>query len=149
MAVDIPDTDPAVVARWQQRLASLTELILPTDYPRPIPQRVVEADQMLEISEATSLAIMRLSLAIKPPGSAVSVSPFSILLAAFVVLLHKYTGEEDVVVGSSSRSSNPLVLRMPITNEDTFEQVVQTVLKVWPCPGLSTSRPAAQRKLPP
>ncbi|KAJ3038477.1 large subunit of alpha-aminoadipate reductase [Rhizophlyctis rosea] len=130
MGIEIPrEPDPAVVARWQARLASLTELILPTDYPRPIPQRVVEAEQTLDIPEATSLAIMKLSLGIKPTGTSVSVSPFSILLAAFVVLLHKYTGEEDVTVGSSSRSSNPLVLRMPIKDEDTFEEVVQTVLK--------------------
>ncbi|KAJ3298155.1 large subunit of alpha-aminoadipate reductase [Borealophlyctis nickersoniae] len=134
-----PDSpNPALVERWQSRLASLTELILPTDYPRPIPQRVVEAQQVLEIPEATSLAILKLSLNIKPPviesaadgaSSPTTVSPFSILLAAFLVLLHKYTGEEDIAVGSSSTSSNPLVLRMQIKDEDSFEDVVQMVLK--------------------
>ncbi|KAJ3344757.1 hypothetical protein HDU91_000116, partial [Kappamyces sp. JEL0680] len=69
------------------------------------------------------MAILKLSLAIP------QTSPFSILLAAFSVLLHRYTGEEDISVGSSSRSTNPLVLRMKVASTDTIVDVVKSVVK--------------------
>ncbi|KAG5458721.1 MAG: hypothetical protein BJ554DRAFT_1003, partial [Olpidium bornovanus] len=57
-------------------------------------------------------------------------SPYIIVLAAFAILLHRHTGEEDVVVGTSSISGNPLVLRLRVTAEDTFQDVVRAVYKV-------------------
>lgn len=136
-------SDNQLIERWRQRLSGLTELVLPIDYPRPIPLRIVEAEQLLQVPEHISLAILQLSLAIKPAAAngfqngddiplspaATTISPFTILLAAFAILLHKYTGEEDITVGSSSRSSNPLVLRFPINDHDTIQSVVQTVLR--------------------
>jgi hypothetical protein len=56
--------------------------------------------------------------------------PFHILLAAYAILLHKYTNETDICIGSSSASFNPLVLRLSVTENDTFEQVVHNVMKV-------------------
>ncbi|KAI9098595.1 hypothetical protein DFS34DRAFT_78758 [Phlyctochytrium arcticum] len=127
--------DSARLVRWKDRLANLTDLVLPTDYPRPIPHRSVEAEQVLAIPEAVSLAILQLSLSIKPSvqgstgSKSASIAPFTILLSAFAVLLHKYTGEQDITVGSSSQSSNPLVLRFPIEESTSFANVVQTVLQ--------------------
>ncbi|ORX94094.1 L-aminoadipate-semialdehyde dehydrogenase [Basidiobolus meristosporus CBS 931.73] len=118
---------------WKERLQSLTELQLPTDYPRSVPLKIVEAVEALQLSEATCLAILQLSLAIKVNTENAQLehpSPFSILLAAFAVLLHRYTGEEDIPVGSSSDSRNPLVLRLTVKGTDTFEEVVQMVQKV-------------------
>jgi L-aminoadipate-semialdehyde dehydrogenase len=57
-------------------------------------------------------------------------SPFTVILAAFVVLLHRYTGDEDVVIGSSSSAANPLVLRVRLTAEDTLEDVIRKVQQV-------------------
>jgi L-aminoadipate-semialdehyde dehydrogenase len=108
--------------RWKTHLSQLTELILPTDYPRQIPPRIVEAEYLQEIQEATSLSILQLSLHQKT-------TPFSVLLAAFSVLLHRYTGEDDITLGSSSHS-NPLVLRMNIQSSHSFSQVLNTVIKV-------------------
>ena len=45
------------------------------------------------------------------------VKPFSILLASFACLLRKFTYEEDLVIGSSSRSFNPLVFRLDVGGE--------------------------------
>ncbi|KAI8821825.1 uncharacterized protein EV422DRAFT_586674 [Fimicolochytrium jonesii] len=129
------DTEPsgndALLAGWKQRLADLTELLLPTDYPRPIPSRVVEADQVLHVSEKTSLAILQLSLAVNSgnEGVGATVTPFTILLAAFAVLLHRHSGESDITVGSSSTTSNPLVLRFPVTADATFRSVIRAVLE--------------------
>ncbi|MDJ0635031.1 MAG: amino acid adenylation domain-containing protein [Xenococcaceae cyanobacterium MO_188.B29] len=71
---------------------------------------------------------------------------YMILLAAFQVLLHRYTGQEDIIVGSPSEGRNQselagtigffinmIALRVKITSELTFSellsQVRQTVLE--------------------
>ncbi|CAG8503059.1 14139_t:CDS:2 [Funneliformis caledonium] len=115
--------------RWKQRLQNLTEIQLPTDYPRPLPPKVVEATKILHLPEITALAVLQLSLGISPTNGS-NPSPFSILLAAFTILLYRYTGDEDITVGSSSDSRNPLVLRIRIGHTDTFEQVLQKVQQV-------------------
>ncbi|KAG9305834.1 hypothetical protein G9A89_006245 [Geosiphon pyriformis] len=138
--------------RWKKRLENLTHNQLPTDYPRPLPLQVVEAVQTLHLPETTAYAVLQLSLAIssnrkdrdddkrigrKSVVNLQSTEPqnehpsaFTILLAAFTVLLYRYTGDEDITVGSSSDSRNPLVLRLSINPSETFEQVVQRIEKV-------------------
>ncbi|RKO93709.1 hypothetical protein BDK51DRAFT_25376 [Blyttiomyces helicus] len=137
MTVPAPNSD--LLACWRERLSNLSDLSLPTDYPRPIPHRVVEAETTLAISDATSLAILKLSLAlVSSPASSdalasssspTPVSPFSILLAAFAVLLHRHSGEEDITVGSSSNTTNPLVLRFSVKTSDSLLDVVRNVLR--------------------
>ncbi|KAJ1652052.1 large subunit of alpha-aminoadipate reductase [Dispira simplex] len=119
---------------WQQRLHRLTELVLPTDYPRPVPLKVVEASHTFSLPDSACLALLQLSLShagspttATPPEPS---SPFTILLAAFVVLMNRYTSEEDIVVGSSSDSGNPLILRLAVHPEDTFLQVIDMVKRV-------------------
>lgn len=114
--------------RCEARLASLTELLLPTDYARPIPQRIVEAEYALNISDQTSLAVLQLALAGNSAGA--ECTPFSIILAAFAILLQKYTGEEDITVGSSSATANPLILRMKISPELCIGDILKNVLNV-------------------
>ncbi|TPX36960.1 hypothetical protein SmJEL517_g00958 [Synchytrium microbalum] len=133
------------LSRWRTRLANLTELILPTDFPRTIPPKIVEADLAHALGENAALALMSLSLAARQntlSSSTSSASPFTILLAAFIVLLHKYTGEDDIAVGSSSSVANPLVLRMNVADENSFLDVVNTVLKA------CTEEEAAADELP-
>ncbi|RHZ74178.1 hypothetical protein Glove_227g80 [Diversispora epigaea] len=136
--------------RWKIRLQNLTEIQLPTDYPRLLPPKVVEAIKILNLPETTALAVLQLSLAIPSetvPTSSTSSpfnittssdndtfhdhpSPFIILLAAFALLLYRYTGDEDIVVGSSSDTRNPLVLRINVSPTDTFEQIVHKIQQV-------------------
>ncbi|KAJ1798565.1 large subunit of alpha-aminoadipate reductase, partial [Coemansia sp. RSA 2399] len=121
------------LGRWQERLRSPTELQLPTDYPRPIPLKVVEAVETFELSAQSSLALLQLALSLQQESDETtasttddhSASPFTVLLAAFSVLLHRYTAEEDIVVSSSSESSNPLVLRLTVKPTDTFMDVLR------------------------
>ncbi|KAJ1919408.1 large subunit of alpha-aminoadipate reductase [Mycoemilia scoparia] len=136
-ASSILPTDPAVIqarlAKWRKHLQSPTELQLPTDYPRPIPLKVVEGLHEFVLPDPSGLAVLQLSLTSQQVGSdgdASPTSPFTVLLAAFVVLLHRYTAEEDIVVGSSSESSNPLVLRINVKPTDTFLDVLNTVREV-------------------
>ncbi|CAJ0854852.1 13412_t:CDS:10 [Entrophospora sp. SA101] len=120
--------------RWKQRLQNLTEIQLPTDYPRELPPKTVEAIQSLHLTEKTALSVLNLSLSI--PSSNLNTtkvehpSPFIILLSAFTILLHKYTGNEDIAVGSSSGIRNPLVLRFSISPNDSFEEVVLKIQRV-------------------
>ena len=130
--------------RWREHLRNPTELQLPTDYPRPIPLKVVEGVHEFALSELTCLAILQLSLSLQhnnrngsqsesntpPTDSGSTASPFTVLLAAFAILLHRYTAEEDIVVGSSSETSNPLILRLNIKTTETFIDVLKTVHNV-------------------
>ncbi|KAF9584076.1 large subunit of alpha-aminoadipate reductase [Lunasporangiospora selenospora] len=128
------------LSRWKTRLDSLTEIHLPTDYPRPIPLQVVEAVHSLQLTEQTSLALLQASMAINTPAGSragsgsntptvaaamAHASPFTILLSAFAILLHRYTGDEDMSIGSSSVARNPVVLRLGVSPGQTFRDVVE------------------------
>lgn len=122
------------------RLQSLPSLSLPTDYPRPSgPNKLIEAAHLAELSEQTSLSLLKLVLYGEEDdddedvGDAQSNRPsgFHLLLAAFTVLLHRYTGDTDIVIGSSSAAArDPLILRLPIDPSDPFWAIVRRVQHV-------------------
>ncbi|MBA3947366.1 MAG: amino acid adenylation domain-containing protein, partial [Herpetosiphonaceae bacterium] len=87
---------------WQRQLAELPVLELPLDHPRPPVQSYRGAHLPLEFSPVLTEALENLS---KRTGTTL----FMILLAAFDVLLHRYSGQDDIVVGS------------PIANRDLVE----------------------------
>ncbi|TFK20663.1 aminoadipate-semialdehyde dehydrogenase [Coprinopsis marcescibilis] len=121
-------------------LQNLPTLSLPTDYPRPTgTNKLIESVHTAQLSEQTSLSLLKLALfnenedieadedddnADKRP------SGFHLLLAAFTVLLHRYTGDNDIVIGSSSAGKDPLVLRLNIDPADPFWAIVRRVQQV-------------------
>ncbi|KAI0251949.1 alpha-aminoadipate reductase Lys1p [Lactifluus subvellereus] len=119
------------------RLSNLPSISLPTDYPRPLgPQRMIEAAHVAELSEQTSLSLLKLALHDENFAEdhddhlAVANRPsaFHLLLSAFAVLLHRYTGDTDLVIGSSSAfARNPLILRLSVEPSDPFWAVVKNV----------------------
>ncbi|KIY63135.1 large subunit of L-aminoadipate-semialdehyde dehydrogenase [Cylindrobasidium torrendii FP15055 ss-10] len=121
----------ARMERVTSRLQSLPSMSLPTDYPRPSGQnKVIEAEHIANLSEKTSLKLLRLGLydedeENEEEGNQPSV--FHLLLAAFTVLLHRYTGDTDIVVGSSSVAKDPLVLRLAVDPSDPFWAIVRRV----------------------
>lgn len=138
----------ARLQRWLARLQSLPSIALPTDYPRPGSSQVVQALSSLQLDAETRTAIQRLvrhhdleddkgniggpqNGAVTPRGDSAAPSPFHILLAAFVTVLHRYTGDTDIVVGSSSPlTDEPTILRVPIEPVDLFWQIVRRVQQV-------------------
>ncbi|BGP27163.1 large subunit of alpha-aminoadipate reductase [Rhodotorula toruloides] len=53
---------------------------------------------------------------------------FHLLLAAFAVLLHRYTGDTDLVIATSSPSSpEPLLLRIKLDPADSFWSLVKRI----------------------
>lgn len=82
------------VAYWKQRLAGAPELLtLPTDRPRPASQTFNGA------FEAVRLPIALLD-AVKTMAEREGCSLYMALLAAFQILLGRYSGQTDIVVGS-------------------------------------------------
>ncbi|KAJ7243193.1 alpha-aminoadipate reductase Lys1p [Mycena haematopus] len=123
------------------RLQNLPSIALPTDYPRPSgSNKLIEAAHLAELSDQTSLALLKLALydengqvnaeedgdiRTSPP------SAFHLLLAAFTVLLHRYTGDTDLVIGSSSPTArDPLVLRLSVEPADPFWSIVRRVQQI-------------------
>jgi amino acid adenylation domain-containing protein len=103
---------------WRGRLGGeLPVLDLHTDRPRPRVQTYEGAARQTRLSP-------QLSARLKELGRAHGATPFVTLLAAFETLLHRYTGQEDLLVGTVSAARtragfartlgyfvNPLVLR--------------------------------------
>lgn len=134
--VNAPPSIEERLRSWKSHLHNLTDLLVPTDYPRPLPLRTVEEVQTYELSERTLMSVLQLSMG---NGSPKHPTAFSILLAAFAVLLQRYTGDEEFAVGSSSPTQNALVLKLKVDPLQTFNEVVQMVQKVshpelLPCP---------------
>lgn len=114
--------------RWAQRLQSLTVSPLTRDYPdsqKPEQvKRVIEAFESYKLPNDAQLALQKLS------GS--SSSGFTAFLTAFVVLVARLTGDEDIAIGTNtSEDGRPFVLRVSIDSSDTFLQLFSKVEKVW------------------
>ncbi|WFC97706.1 L-2-aminoadipate reductase [Malassezia yamatoensis] len=130
------------LAFWVQQLQNLPQLALPTDYPRPAKQNVVHAMKSLSLAPAAAKALARLAL-FEDEGQASSTSRFDdeadsvpdkemrfydLLVAAYAVLIHRWTGDTDVIVASSDpESGNALVLRIKLEPTDSFWQVAKRV----------------------
>ncbi|KAJ7755326.1 alpha-aminoadipate reductase Lys1p [Mycena maculata] len=129
------------LARVVSRLQNLPSIALPTDYPRPSgANKLVEAAHLAELSDQTSLALLKLALydensegTAEDYGDAKTNAPsaFHLLLAAFTVLLHRYTGDTDIVIGSSSPTArDPLVLRLSVDPTESFWSIVRRVQQI-------------------
>jgi len=78
---------------WKEQLSAIPVLRLPTDRPRPAIQSYEGAKETLVFSETLSDQLKALS-------RSTGVTLFMTLLAAFQTLLYRYTGREDIAVGS-------------------------------------------------
>jgi amino acid adenylation domain-containing protein len=121
---------------WKEQLKELPILNLPTDYPRPVKQSFRGARQPLSLPESLTIAINELS-------GREGVTQFMMLLAAFEILLYRYSGQENVVVGSpiANRSGaqiegligffvNTLVLRSDCSGNPSFREFLSRVRDV-------------------
>lgn len=124
------------LAYWKAQLADLTTLNLPTDRDRPAVQTYGGATHNLKLSLTLTAALETLS-------QQAGVTLFMMLLAAFQTLLHRYTGQDDISVGSPianrNRSElesligffvNSLVLRVNLSDNPTFRELLAQVKEV-------------------
>ncbi|MGK7901220.1 MAG: amino acid adenylation domain-containing protein [Hormoscilla sp.] len=122
---------------WQQQLADLPALLeLPTDYPRPPIQSFSGASISFSLSDELTARLKQLS---QETGTTL----FMILWSAFAVLLSRYSGQQDIAVGSPianrNRSEiesligffvNTLVLRLDLAENPPFEEILQQARRV-------------------
>ncbi|MFN6513532.1 MAG: amino acid adenylation domain-containing protein [Nostoc sp. CreGUA01] len=122
---------------WQQQLEGIpAALKLPTDRPRPAVQTSHGAQQSIELPEEV---IKELKAIARQQG----VTLFMLLLAAFQTFLYRYTGQDDIAVGSPIANRNrdeikgligffvnTLVLRTDLSSNPTFDQLLTRVRKV-------------------
>ena len=122
---------------WKERLKGAPEVTeLLTDYPRPAVQNFQGASEPVVISKSLTEALKTLS---KKQG----VTLFMTLLAAFKTLLYRYSGQEDLVLGSPIAGRirgdienliglfiNTLVLRTDLSGNPTFRELLRRVREV-------------------
>jgi alpha-ketoglutarate-dependent taurine dioxygenase/acyl carrier protein len=121
------------LAYWKRQLAGLPILELPTDRPRPPVQTFSGSWQSLFLSTEQAESLRALS---RREG----VTLFMTLLAAFKTLLHYYTNQDDIVVGSDIANRNrretedligffvnQLVLRTDLSGNPTFRELLGRV----------------------
>jgi amino acid adenylation domain-containing protein len=124
------------LAYWRRQLRDLPVMELPSDRPRPAVQTYRGATYPLHISPTLTQALEVLS---QQSG----VSLFMTLLAAFQTLLYRYTGQEDIAIGSPianrHRSElegligffvNSLVMRSDLSGNPTFRELLERVRDV-------------------
>jgi len=102
---------------WRRRLEGFSGVLdLPTDYPRPALSHGAGAQQPLRFDAALSARAQQFA---RREG----VSLFTVLLAALKVLMHRYSGQEDIIIGT------PFANR---AGQDDLEQVVGCFINTLP-----------------
>ncbi|NEQ69506.1 MAG: amino acid adenylation domain-containing protein, partial [Symploca sp. SIO2D2] len=119
---------------WREQLADAPNLLsLPTDRPRPGVQTFVGAYQEFALSAELTSHLTKLS-------QEQEVTLFMTLLAAFYTLLYRYSGQEDILIGSPianrNRSEiegligffvNTLVMRTHLGGNPSFDSLLTRV----------------------
>jgi amino acid adenylation domain-containing protein len=118
---------------WRQRLADLPVLMLPTSRPRPSVASYAGGYELIRLPVTLSRKLKELS-------QRESVTLFMTLVGAFQLLLHRYTGQPEVVIGTPiagrSRAElepligcfvNSLVLRLDLSGAPDFRELLRRV----------------------
>ena len=124
------------VEYWKKALTGVSALEFPLDYPRASMQSFRGAVVNVEIGSEVTAALKELAQREES-------TLFMILMAAWQVLLMRYTGQEDIAVGTpiAGRTQaetdrligffiNMLVLRTDLTGAPSFRQLTRRVREV-------------------
>lgn len=118
---------------WRENLDGAPLLEIPTDFPRPAVHGFVGKKVKFEIVPEIGLAFRQLA---REEGATV----FMGLLAVYQLLLHKYSGQVDIVVGSAMTNRirvelerliglfvNTVALRTDLSGDPTFRELLNRV----------------------
>jgi hypothetical protein len=122
---------------WKRQLAGAPDVLeLPTDRPRPAVQSFNGGVKRVEVNARVSHELRRLS---HDEGATL----FMTILAGFSVLLGRYSGQHDLLVGTTSANRrradvenligffvNTLVMRMNLYGDPTFRELLARVKEV-------------------
>ncbi|OOG50980.1 non-ribosomal peptide synthetase [Rhodanobacter sp. C01] len=147
------------LTHWLQRLGGTLEpLELPTDQPRPARMSGAGATEWIRMPTDSLAAIHAL-------GQRVEATSFMVLLAAYYVLLHRLSGQRDLIVGTPVRGRdsvdlepvmglfvNALPLRAEIDPQASFLDVLRVVrgvvLDAFSCPDVPFEHLVSSLRLP-
>jgi amino acid adenylation domain-containing protein len=120
---------------WQQQLANINVLELPMDHPRP-------AVFSLRGAQHRTVFPKELAASLKDLAQSEGATLFMLLLAAFQLLLHRYSGQNDIsvgvpIAGRNRRETedligcfiNMLVMRADLNGSPTFRDLLRKVKK--------------------
>uniref|UniRef100_UPI000A8D356C condensation domain-containing protein n=1 Tax=Tenacibaculum agarivorans TaxID=1908389 RepID=UPI000A8D356C len=123
----------AQLGYWKEKLSNVSTLTLPLDYSRPAVQSVEGATTSLTLDK-------KLKDALEDLCQQEGVTLFMLLLSAFKVLLSRYSGQDDICVGTpiANRTQsdlediigffvNTLALRSDLSGNPTFKEVLQGI----------------------
>src|SRR5712692_354336 len=127
----------SLLAYWKQQLGGVLPVLkLPTDRPRPVIQSFRGARHTFALPRPLPQAIKALSR--REEGTL-----FMTLLAAYEALLFRYTGQDDLLVGSTLANRtrrevedligyfvNTIVLRTNLAGNPSFRELLRRVSKV-------------------
>src|ERR1700761_8810503 len=119
---------------WSRQLAGeLPNLRLPIDRPRPAVQTYRGAVHRFTLDG-------RLTAGLKEVGRRAGATPYMTLFAAYATLLHRYSGQDDLLIGSPfgcrdqagldslvGYIANPVVLRADLQGDPTFTSLLGRV----------------------
>ena len=118
---------------WKEKLEDVLTLQLPTDYNRPALQSSRGAAHSFSLDKALSAQLVAL-------GNAHGATLYMTLLSAFNVLLYRYSGQEDICVGTPIAGRNhqelegligfflnTLALRSQVRGDMTYTELLQEV----------------------
>ncbi len=116
---------------WRGRLADPPDLGLTLDAPRPRQQTFDGANQAIDFPDGLAGLLRALC-------AAEDATPFMALLAGFAALLHRYTGDGDLIIGAPFANRghaetrkligffiNTLPLRLRFTGETSFRDLLR------------------------
>jgi amino acid adenylation domain-containing protein len=143
-----PENDVSAYARWQEEMlvspegraherywieslaGEIPPLDLPTDRSRSAVATVCGASLPVELGAEASAAVRALAVS-------AGTTPFVVLLTAYHVLLHRYTGQNQLVVGSPTYGRdrleftnvighfvNMIPLKADFSNDPTFQELL-------------------------
>jgi len=139
-------------AYWLEQLKGAPPVLeFPTDYPRPAVQSYRGGMFRFRVPDGLAQALRTL-------GRRQDSTPFMLLLAAFKVLLYRYSGQSDLCVGTpvANRTRtelegligcfvNTLVLRTDLSGNPTFDEALARVRET--CLGAQTHQDLPFEKL--
>jgi len=129
-----PERIEPTLAFWQERLSGGVETLdLPVDFPRPVEQTFEGATRPIRLSGELSARLSHLADHLK-------VTPFSVLLSAYGLLLSRLSGQRDLTIGTAvaNRSEpaledlvgffvNTVVVRQQSAGTESFVQWIRKV----------------------
>jgi len=124
------------LAFWQARLEHVQPLDLPADSPRPPAPRFLGGRRAFQVSAPTSDHLDTVARAHEA-------TPFMVLAAAYVVLLHKRTGQRAICIGAPTMRRptaaladvvgnfvNPIAIVVNVDPQESFADLLEQVRRV-------------------